>query len=519
MTNFITRSLRTKLIVLFLVVSIVPVGIVGYISYDSARANLKKQAFASLEAVTNSRVSDITHLIQLRQEQAKELAGTFLPRQLESSGVNDPEDIAKIQANIESILEEMKMQPKSGYGDIDKATAIEIIGIWDTKGTIVANTNKELVGKKMPDHYLQGVKSKGTFFGGFNTDPLTGEEFLIFLQAIRDYEDAKFAGAVLFKVRAQVLNDITNDQEGLGETGEILLGQKVGHKIKFITQLRHTNDPPTVILGSNLALPIQESVQGKGGKGLSIDYRKEEILAVWKHLPSMKWGIVGKIDTKEAFAPVTALRIKLFFVLIIIGILVVIVAVAFSRGIANPIRKLADASSTVGKGDLTAKVNIKSRDELGKLAVAFNQMTDNLKTIITSRDKLNEEITERKKAEEMLEAANQQLKASGQQLRASEQQLKAANQQLQASEQQLKATNQQLRASEQQLRASNQQLKVDEQQLRAEITERKKMEKEREKHLHELEVFYKANIGREERIVELKKRVEKLEARLGDKKS
>jgi PAS domain S-box-containing protein len=49
----------------------------------------------------------------------------------------------------------------------------------------------------------------------------------------------------------------------------------------------------------------------------------------------------------------------------------------------------------------------------------------------------------------------------------------------------------------------------------ADITERKKMEEDRKKHLHELEVFYKANIGREERILELKNGIKELEGKLG----
>lgn len=48
-------------------------------------------------------------------------------------------------------------------------------------------------------------------------------------------------------------------------------------------------------------------------------------------------------------------------------------------GITKPIRKLVDASNTVGKGDLTAEVKIKSRDEIGQLAVSFNRMVDDLK--------------------------------------------------------------------------------------------------------------------------------------------
>jgi PAS domain S-box-containing protein len=75
------------------------------------------------------------------------------------------------------------------------------------------------------------------------------------------------------------------------------------------------------------------------------------------------------------------------------------------------------------------------------------------------------DITERKEAEEMVRAANQQLEAANQQLRAGEQQLKAVNQQLRASEQQLRAANQQLQANEQQLRAANQQLQASENEL------------------------------------------------------
>jgi len=46
-------------------------------------------------------------------------------------------------------------------------------------------------------------------------------------------------------------------------------------------------------------------------------------------------------------------------------------------------------------------------------------------------------------------------------------------------------------------------------------TERKKMEEEGQKRLHELEVFYKASRGREERIIELKKEIEQLKKEMG----
>ncbi|MDD5691455.1 MAG: PAS domain S-box protein [Candidatus Omnitrophica bacterium] len=50
------------------------------------------------------------------------------------------------------------------------------------------------------------------------------------------------------------------------------------------------------------------------------------------------------------------------------------------------------------------------------------------------------------------------------------------------------------------------------------ITELKQAEQELKKDLHDLEVFYKASLGREERILELKKHIRELEQRLGNVK-
>jgi PAS domain S-box-containing protein len=50
------------------------------------------------------------------------------------------------------------------------------------------------------------------------------------------------------------------------------------------------------------------------------------------------------------------------------------------------------------------------------------------------------------------------------------------------------------------------------------ITERKKLEERLQKSLHEMETFYKVSMGREERIIELKERVQELENKLKSKK-
>ncbi|MBI3633288.1 MAG: hypothetical protein HY226_03285 [Candidatus Vogelbacteria bacterium] len=101
-----------------------------------------------------------------------------------------------------------------------------------------------------------------------------------------------------------------------------------------------------------------------------------------------------------------------------------------------------------------------------------------------------------KKNSRTITEQSEKISSYNQQLKASNQQLRAANQQLDAANQQLKASNQQLRAANQQLDASNQQLRATENNLKEKISE--------------VEIFNKAAVGRELKMVELKQEAEKL---------
>lgn len=54
-------------------------------------------------------------------------------------------------------------------------------------------------------------------------------------------------------------------------------------------------------------------------------------------------------------------------------------SVLLSRGLTRPVHALVDATSRVAHGDYSAHVDVRSRDELGRLAGAFNEMTHGLR--------------------------------------------------------------------------------------------------------------------------------------------
>jgi len=72
------------------------------------------------------------------------------------------------------------------------------------------------------------------------------------------------------------------------------------------------------------------------------------------------------------------------------------------RAITKPINELIKGAEIIGKGGLEHKIDLRTKNEMAQLANSFNKMTKDLKEIIVSRDKLDKEVTERKRTQEAL---------------------------------------------------------------------------------------------------------------------
>ncbi|MBU1998527.1 MAG: HD domain-containing phosphohydrolase [Candidatus Omnitrophota bacterium] len=90
-------------------------------------------------------------------------------------------------------------------------------------------------------------------------------------------------------------------------------------------------------------------------------------------------GIVGVDVSASSIKQLEVALARRFFVVLILGILIsLLVAWMVAKGITSPLRVLMSAVKEIEKGNFKYKVNIKSKDELRDLAVAFNNMTDSL---------------------------------------------------------------------------------------------------------------------------------------------
>lgn len=68
-----------------------------------------------------------------------------------------------------------------------------------------------------------------------------------------------------------------------------------------------------------------------------------------------------------------------------------------ARSISKPLDELTKGTRIISRGDLEHRVKVKSKDELGEFAVAFNQMTEDLSQDITERRRAEFNLEERLK--------------------------------------------------------------------------------------------------------------------------
>ncbi|MDX1377877.1 MAG: ATP-binding protein [Anaerolineales bacterium] len=69
-----------------------------------------------------------------------------------------------------------------------------------------------------------------------------------------------------------------------------------------------------------------------------------------------------------------------------------LLGIFLSRTITRPIRELTDATHAISEGDLTQQVTVRTNDELGELAQAFNKMSSELSRSVNTRKQMTADI-------------------------------------------------------------------------------------------------------------------------------
>ena len=121
----------------------------------------------------------------------------------------------------------------------------------------------------------------------------------------------------------------------------------------------------------------------------------------FSRLLNNEWLFSIQIPRKEIFAEVESRNIRFLIIVVISSLfLLLLTFILLSRLINRPLIKLTSGVAALGGGDLDKHIAIRSKDEIGMLAAAFNKMTVELKASIeqsarecAEKERVNAEFT------------------------------------------------------------------------------------------------------------------------------
>jgi len=306
----------------------------------------------------------------------------FLMGQLPSSKVEGVRD--GLRRELASMLAETKL--------------FSCACLMDASGVVRVSTYRKRENQNLggTSYYEQGMQRR--FVSSPFRDPLRGGRLVIVAARPIVAPGYGAVGVLTGYSDISVLDDIMEEPMGLGKSGESYL---IGSDFSPLTRLRFGNFAqqfPIETEGSRLA--VGNRVRGHG---IYRDYRGIPVIGAYSWLPTLQVGLLVEQSRAEAFGSILGTLMFEIGVALVAVVLTMLAAFSVSRGIAVPLGRLADAAAEMASGQPGPAVVTDRRDEIGRLAQAFNRMTERLQLLI---GELRTELAERRRTEERLRLAH-----------------------------------------------------------------------------------------------------------------
>jgi len=364
--KFLQRGLMFKLMIYFLILSLIPLTIIGYMAFVNGRAALE---VGTVNRLTTARTLKEGEMNTWISEKNKNIL--FLSKTDENSKnlailatyeKGDPvymASYAELLSHFETLVNE-----EPDFREIFYVAAVQ--------GEVLISTTRINEGRDVSNeaYFLEG--KKGSYVGEVQISLELGRPAITLAIPVK-VENGAVVGVIAGRVNLDKMDSIMAEKAGLGETGETYLINGL---------YRYASDPRLVA-----GIPIKKELHTEGiddclskkeGVGLYENYRGIPVIGSYKWMDGVKLCILAEISQKEAFESILRFQNIVMTMTIVIAFFIIVFVFFLSHSIIKPINQLVRATEQIGGGALQYKIDIDSKDEVGKLAKSFNKMTHNL---------------------------------------------------------------------------------------------------------------------------------------------
>lgn len=395
MANVISSSrskLAIQMVIWFVLISLLPLGLVTYFNYQYAAEQLNKLVSENLGAISQRQSREIRSYLKNQEKFVTILSLTsdvirslvVLNRIDTVSHEEDEENFRQIEELRNSFAPILR--GVVDQFDFNQMYLINIDGnINMSIGQMPVNYSNLLTGPlkntELADVFKHTIMFMTPQISNFAISQ-TGE--VIFYLASPVLSEHKLVGVIVLQIDAIKIYDITQNFVGLGQTGETIICAMVDGEMMILNPTRADKEEVVKFVPKKaMDESMKMALAGKRGSGEVIDYRGIPVLAAWEYLPKMRWGLVVKIDKKETLMPAMQLRHIATFIGLGTLIIVLAVAILVANSITQPVIALTKVAERIARGNLTPTIGKAPSNEVGLLSAAIETMARNLKSLVS----------------------------------------------------------------------------------------------------------------------------------------
>lgn len=401
-------------------------------STKSLRASicLKLTMFVGLLVVLASGVPALVLWLKAHEQLVKEIerrlitVSTLRQEQLRDYLLSetDKAELIGTRVIINNYLLNASANNKS-LAEFDLISAVGVISdfkyaaIYDTEGQLALTTADDGIF----DRTIHPTDIDSIRMAGFKIDyPVLTHLGWMYNVSRAIYKKQMLIGVLLTWVNATKLVSLVYDRTGLQATGELLIG--VPESMNMV----HLLFPP--LQNPNLTLvykggAMARAINGESGIMTLHDYSGAKVIAAYRPVGFMHWGLLAKLDIHEAYAPVRNVRIVIIITIVVLVSVGVMASLGLAKVFTSPIVELGRAAVALGQGNMTTRVrkgSVLLRDEIADLKDIFNSMAHQIAShqlilehkvrertsdLAHANEGLGKEIEERRRIELELEKA------------------------------------------------------------------------------------------------------------------
>jgi methyl-accepting chemotaxis protein len=241
------------------------------------------------------------------------------------------------------------------------------------------------------------------------------------------FEGTRKIGVLVVQVPIDKINSVMTDEgkwldRGLGATGETYLVSSADGTPRSVARqaVEDIDAYARSVEAAGFAKGVANAVKAKGtsiglvpintqavkevfekktaGFGVYDNFARTRVLGAYAPLEiqGLKWAIVAEKSADEAFAPILAVREKIFYwasgIAVALLLLGAFIVWRLMRSVTKPITKMQDTVTAIAEGNFSARSELGGDDEFGQLSRAFDNLLDDRVSRLAEAERENEDL-------------------------------------------------------------------------------------------------------------------------------